>query len=83
MIISYFSIYDKKAQLYGALFSSPTPGSAERSLRDSVNTPDSLHGKHPGDFALYRILDLDDETGQIVEQYFPPQLVVECTSLTT
>lgn len=83
MKVSYFAIYDKKALTYGHLFPSFTYGSAERSLRDSVSSPDSVHSKYPDDFALYHVLDLDDESGQLLLKNEPPQLIVEASALKT
>lgn len=81
MQISYFSIYDAKAQMFGPLYSAPTPGAAERSFHESLSNPDAPYGKYPDDFALYRIMDFDDNSGSIVEKYEPPQLVVQASAL--
>lgn len=81
MDISYFAIFDEKAESFGPLFPATTLGAAERSFRESISNPDSPHGKYPEDFALYRILDLDDSQGIVVETYEPPQLVVRASSL--
>lgn len=81
MNMRYFSIYDKKARLFGQLFPSHTPGSAERALRESMGNSDSPHAKFPDDYALYEVLTLDDETGQLVETHHPPLLIVEASSL--
>ena len=77
MIIKYFSIYDKKAVQFGPVFSSHTPGSAERSFRDAMTNPDAPYGKYPDDFALYEIFEFDDEKGIIVSTHEPPLLLVE------
>lgn len=78
---SYFAVYDKKANLFTAPFPSHTPGSAERSLKESINNPESVHHKYPDDFALYLVFDFDDESGLVVETYEPPRLIVEASSL--
>lgn len=81
MKISYFSVYDKKAMMFGQLFPSNTLGTAERSFQESVRNPESPHAKHPDDFALYHLLDIDDETGHVIESFEPPNLVVQASQL--
>lgn len=83
MIINHYSIFDKKALHYGATFGSPTHGSAERMLRDSVNQPDSIHSKHPDDFALYFVFQFDDESGSVLAPDHPPLLIAEASALTS
>lgn len=83
MDINYFSIYDKKAELFGQAFPSHTPGSAERSLKESMANPDSPHGKFPDDFALYQLFVLDDSSGIITQKFEPPRLIVEASSLSS
>lgn len=80
-MIPYFAIFDDKTQSFGPMFPAVTPGAAERSFRESMANPDSPHGKYPEDFALYRILDLDDAQGVVDKTYEPPQLVVRATQL--
>lgn len=81
MITKYFAIYDKKSQHYSQLFPAPTFGAAERSFRDLVSQPDSQHSKYPDDFALYYILELDDEEASVTSVASPPQLVTEASAL--
>lgn len=82
MIAKYFSIYDKKANLYGQLFPAPTIGSAERMLSEQVNriAPDNIINRHPSDFALYYHFEIDDNTGNIVDVPSIPQLVCEASA---
>lgn len=77
----YFSIYDKKARIYGQLFPSHTPGTAERSVRELMANPETPMSKFPDDFALYEVCTFDDESGAILHQHEPPLLIVEASSL--
>jgi len=81
MITGYYSVYDKKAQAFGQLFPSVTKGSAERAFTENVNTADSMANKYPDDFALYQIHDFDDDTGQVVNVYDPPLVIVEAMTV--
>lgn len=82
MNVSYFSVYDKKTTTYGQLFPASTAGSAERSFFESINNDaNSLVGKYPDDFALYRVFEFDDESGQVIQNHYPPQLIVEAIDL--
>lgn len=65
MKIKLFSIYDNVALDFGQVFPSPTFGSAERALKESVNNPDSPHAKNPSDFSLYHVGTFDSDTGLI------------------
>jgi len=81
MKVLYFSVYDRKLESYGPLFSAPTRGAAERGFGDSLKSDGNTAAKHPEDFALYCVLELDDEVGQVLTNFQPPQLVVEAISL--
>lgn len=81
MIVSYFSVWDKKARAFGQLFPSNTKGSAERSFADNVNSSDSTANKYPEDFTLFQICDFDDDSGSIANCYEPPLLICEATAL--
>lgn len=83
MIVPYFSVFDMKANLFGSVFASPTPGAAERALRESINNPDSPHAKFPEDYSLYQVFDFDDNQGIIVETYEPPRLICHASALIT
>jgi len=65
MIVSYYSVKDKKANMYQPAFPSQTAGTAERSFSEAVNNPDTMIGKYPDDFALYRLFELNDESGAL------------------
>lgn len=81
MVSRYFSIYDKKARIYGQLFPSHTPGTAERSVRELMSNPETPMSKFPDDFALYEVFTFDDESGSILQTHEPPLLIVEASSL--
>lgn len=81
MDVKYFAVYDKKSNSYGQMFPSLSMGTAERSFHDSIKNPDSQHGKYPDDFALYYVLDFDDELGTVIKTNEPPQLVIEASAL--
>jgi hypothetical protein len=81
MITSYFSVWDKKARAYAQLFPAVTAGAAERSFSEALKAPDSLLGKYPSDFCLYRVFDFDDDTGSVVNVFDPPMVICEALSL--
>lgn len=81
MRTSYFAIYDKKSNTFGQLFPSATLGTAERSFNELLKNPDSVQSKYPDDFALYHVLDFDEDVGQVIETFEPPQLVVQASQL--
>lgn len=82
MNVQYYSIYDKKAQVFGQLFPAPTVGSAERLFTDTVNgSTDNLVSKYPSDFALYQHFEFDDSSGLIIDRFEPPRLIVEAMAV--
>ena len=81
MNVQYFSVWDKKARSFGQLFPAQTPGSAERSFADNINSPDSMAGKYPDDFALFLVFEFDDDSGTVVNKFEPPQLICEASAL--
>lgn len=81
MKVLYFSVWDKKAQVFGQLYPAPTPGAAERMFAQSLKDPNSMAGQYPADFALFQMCEFDDTDGEVVQSSFPPQLIVEAVSL--
>lgn len=72
-----FAAFDAKAQVYLPIFQTGTYGSAERSFADAVNSPEHQFGKHPEDYTLMHLGEIDLETG-VIE---PRQPVVVATAL--
>lgn len=84
MIVKYFSVYDKKALVFGAMFAAPSVGSAERMLTSTVNdkaSEQNLVAQYPEDFALYQMFDFDDSSGTVSEAFVPPRLILEALAV--
>lgn len=63
-----YSIKDKGAG-FTQIFLAPNNYSAQRMLTDTVNAPQpSLITQYPGDFSLYYLGDLDQDTGVITAE---------------
>jgi len=75
-----FTIRDSKADSYGIPFYSPTPGTAERQLKDLTNDPQSMVCKYPEDYDLYKIGSYNQLTGNITK-LDTPQHVCKAISL--
>lgn len=69
------SLYDKVQCAYGAPFVVPLVGVAYRYVGDMLRQPgeDNMLRLHPGDFELYTLGMLDDETGEVM-----PELKLLC-----
>lgn len=65
MKIKLYSVYDKKVSAYG----NPVPAKTEpeiiRMIADAISYGDTILAKHPEDFDLYHIADLDLVSGLI------------------
>jgi hypothetical protein len=66
MILSIFSVYDKKAEAYLQPFFAPTKASAERSFRNAINDNDHTFNCNPDDYSLVYIGEFDDSNCDII-----------------
>lgn len=66
MILNAYAIYDRKALQYHAPFYASADGQAVRSFSDLVQDPNTMVGRHPGDFVLYRVGAYDDSCGSLL-----------------
>lgn len=76
MIMRCYSIMDLQVGHYAQPFYAPSHGAAIRMFADHVRDPQSMPGKHPKDFALYHLADLDDETGQFTNANTPSRIAL-------
>lgn len=59
-----FSIFDKKAQIYGPIFAAENGGVAFR-MTQLMQSRETLLAQHPADFALYSLGSWDPDAGKI------------------
>lgn len=74
-----FTIFDKKAVAYNQPFYYHQKGQAIRALQDNVAQVDSPISKHPEDYALYKIGEFDDQSGEISST--KPEFIEEALNL--
>lgn len=79
MFLVGYTVHDKKALTYGPPFWQATDGVAVRMFQELANDRSSTVGRHPADFALYRVGSYDDSTGALVG--VQPEFVVDAISL--
>ena len=66
MKLSIYTIHDSAAQAYLAPFFLHNDGLAIRAFQDNVNsTEENNISKHPEQFAMFKIGEMDDQTGVI------------------
>lgn len=65
MISQAYSLYDSKSLQYHLPFYAATDGAAIRMVSELVNDKDTMVGRHPVDFHLYRIGHYDDALGGV------------------
>lgn len=63
----YFAAMDKVGEEFLPLFPAKTKMRAIRMLEDTINDKSTPIGKHPEDYALYKILEIDMRTGEIID----------------
>lgn len=66
MILKVYSVYDRKANVYGVPFFQLNNSVALRSFTDLVNDGRSTVCKHPEDYTLECIGEFDDSDGTLV-----------------
>ena len=79
MILSIYSIFDKKALTYAQPVYAVNHACAERMFRVTVNQPGSYLNSNPEDYQLVCLGAFDDSTGEIVPQ--PVQVICEASAL--
>lgn len=58
-----FAVYDKKAMVFFPPFTVENVVSAVRGLEDTVNSPGNVINRYPDDFALYKLGEFDNVSG--------------------
>lgn len=71
MVKQVFSLFDSKANAYIQPFFMAQKGQALRALDSIVNNPQTEVNKYPADFALYKLGEFDDVSGQLVSLKVP------------
>lgn len=66
MIINAYTLYDRKSLQYNMPFFAVSDGTAVRMLQDLVADTNTMPGRHPGDFVLYRCGGYDDASGALL-----------------
>lgn len=80
MQLKAYSLFDNKALQYHPPFFQHTDGAAVRMVGDLVADPQTMVGRHPGDYVLYCIGHYDDTNGAMVP-YSPLVHVVDAVAL--
>ena len=63
MISNIYSIYDVKAEAYLTPFFMQNDALLKRTIKDTLQDPNHLFGKHPEDYIVYFGGTFDDTTG--------------------
>lgn len=71
-----FSVFDAKAETFNTPFFMAAKGQALRGFQDEVNRKDSEINKHPGDYTLFHIGEVELDTGLITPLTTPTSMGV-------
>lgn len=66
IIKKYYSCYDKTGKTYMGTFEADTDMRAIRMVEDAVNDPKTAIGKHPEDYRLDKLYEVDMRTGEVL-----------------
>lgn len=69
-----FSVFDAKAETFNTPFTMAAKGQALRGFQDEVNRPESEISKHPEDYTLFHLGEVDLDTGLITPLTTPNSL---------
>lgn len=75
MIYKVYSMYDSGAQFYTRPFFAKADGEATRLFVDIAKDNDSAIGKHPSDYALFRLGTFDDGKGDFESETSPVKIM--------
>jgi len=70
-----YVVFDAKVGLYSMPFFAVSDPGAGRTFGDALKQEGSLLNKHPEDFSLIRLADVDDTTGQLTTPVSPVEVV--------
>lgn len=82
MDLNLLSLYDKKAESFGALIAVPNTNAFIRTLTDEINAPSTVERPkeiwaiHPEDFSLIHIGSYDTNSGTVIQLSSGLQTVV-------
>jgi len=65
------AIYDEKTSAYFGVHDAPTVGHAIRTFSDHCKQPNSPLNRHPGDYKLYKIGNIEAVSGSIIAENQP------------
>lgn len=74
-----YSIYDKKAKVFGLPFHAPSDVVAMRQVSVAAKDPQLQLAMFPDDFDLYQIGYFDDQTGKITVPGVPVFVIAVCS----
>lgn len=63
MLLHVYSVYDKKADMFGPLFLSNNDETAKRDVQNLLQNPNSTLSQFPGDFDIMLLGNFNDSTG--------------------
>lgn len=70
-----YCVYDSKVGLYSMPFFAVSDAGAARTFSDAVAQEGTLIGKHPEDFSLIRLADVEDSTGAVTSPVTPVEII--------
>ena len=77
MIKKFYSVYDKTGKCYMGNFEAETDMRAIRFIEDTVNNAQSPMAKHPEDYRLDKIFEMDMRKGKITDNIIRTIIEVE------
>jgi len=74
-----YSVFDKRAGIYGALFTAHNDGDASRSVIVGIRANQVMFARFPEDYSLYYIGEFSEKTAELNQE--SPRPVAELAAL--
>jgi hypothetical protein len=79
MLALYVVIDERAKTMIGPVVHDHSPVPIIRQITEAVNKPDTMIGRNPEDFGIYRIGEIDEERGEIAAEQ--PRLITNALAL--
>jgi len=75
MKVNAYCVYDRKSKVYNTPYFLSNDNVALRHFDTVMQSTDSLIGRYPDDYSLYRVAAMDTETGSVISEEYPVLII--------
>jgi len=75
MKVNAYCVYDRKSMVYNTPYFLSNDNVALRHFDTVMQSPDSLVGRYPEDYQMFRIASMETSTGVVTPEEFPVYII--------